>query len=147
MLADNPQGKGEYQLIRHELSDFITTGIDNFVIALKKEKAPKGHFVDMTSLLHTTFDDVLKGETIIEYPIFYIWPKSDEKPAEISVLEEKKQLISVIGETTEDIEEDQEESSSSSSDEDEASSSSGEEDNANENTNKETTVSSQEVAI
>jgi hypothetical protein len=90
LLSENPQGKGEYGIIRHQVKDFITAGIDQFSIALKKEKAPRGHFVNVTNELDALFRDVLRGEVIIEYPIFYIWLKNEEQPSDVLVLEEKK---------------------------------------------------------
>lgn len=90
LLSENPQGKGEYGLIRHQVKEFVEAGIDQFNIALKKEKAPRGHFVNVTNELDALFRDVLKDEVIIEYPIFYIWLKSEEQPADVLVLEEKK---------------------------------------------------------
>ncbi|KAI8378489.1 hypothetical protein BD560DRAFT_325234 [Blakeslea trispora] len=93
LLSEHPQGKGSYATIRHQLSEFIDAGIDQFVIALKKEKAPRGHFVNVTSVLDALFRDVLKDEQIIEFPIFYIWLKQDEQPSEVVVLEDKKQPL------------------------------------------------------
>ncbi|KAI8070605.1 uncharacterized protein B0P05DRAFT_550358 [Gilbertella persicaria] len=101
LLCNNPQGKGAYATIRHQLRNFIVAGIDQFVIALKKEKAPRGHFVDMTTVLHALFRDVLKDEQVIEFPIFYIWLKQDPQPSEVLVLEQKKQpLIMPLPETS-----------------------------------------------
>lgn len=97
MLAENPQGKGAYSTIRHQVKLFIDAGIDQFNIALKKEKSPRGHFVNVTHHIDQLFKDVLKGEHIIEYPIFYVWLKSQEQPPEILFLEDKKQpLITTI---------------------------------------------------
>lgn len=76
--------------------------MDQFMIALKKEKAPRGHFVNMTHVTDLQFKDILKGETIIEYPIFYVWLKTDETPKDILVMEDKKQLIAVLSETCAD---------------------------------------------
>lgn len=98
LFADNPIGKSSYAITRHQLKDFICAGMDQFVIALKKEKAPRGHFVNVTDMLEQPFKDVLKSETIIEYPIFYIWLKSDGLPKEVITLEDKKQLIAVVKE-------------------------------------------------
>lgn len=78
--------------------------MDQFMIALKKEKAPRGHFVNMTHVTDLQFKDILKGETIIEYPIFYVWLKTDETPKDILVIEDKKQLIAVLSETLVDNE-------------------------------------------
>ncbi|OBZ90192.1 Box C/D snoRNA protein 1 [Choanephora cucurbitarum] len=104
LLSENPQGRGSYATIRHQLSDFIDAGIDQFIVALKKEKAPRGHFVNVTSVLDALFRDVLKDEQIIEFPIFYIWLKQDEQPSEVVVLEDKKQplIIPLRDEATSD---------------------------------------------
>ncbi|KAL0141029.1 hypothetical protein V8B55DRAFT_1512412 [Mucor lusitanicus] len=88
LLAENPQGKGAYSTIRHQVKLFIDAGIDQFNIALKKEKSPRGHFVNVTHQINDIFKDVLKGEQIIEYPIFYVWLKSQEQPSEILTEEE-----------------------------------------------------------
>lgn len=97
LLSENPQGKGAYSTIRHQVKLFIDAGIDQFKIALKKEKSPRGHFINVTTHIDQLFKDVLKGEQIIEYPIFYVWLKSQEQPSEILVLEDKKQpLITTI---------------------------------------------------
>lgn len=104
LFSETPFGKGSYGIIRHQVKDFVEAGIEEFMVALKKEKAPRGHFVNVTNVLNLNFKDVLKGETIIEYPIFYIWLKSDAMPKEITTLEEKKQLIAVIAETEENKE-------------------------------------------
>ncbi|KAI9334803.1 hypothetical protein BD770DRAFT_332690, partial [Pilaira anomala] len=104
LFSETPFGKGSYGIIRHQVKDFVEAGIDQFMVALKKEKAPRGHFVNVTNVLNLDFKDILKGETIIEYPIFYIWLKSDAMPKEIITLEEKKQLIAVIAETEENKE-------------------------------------------
>jgi hypothetical protein len=101
LFSATPQGKSSYGIIRHQLKDFINVGMDQFVIALKKEKAPRGHFVNVTDVLDSLFKDVLKGETIIEYPIFYIWLKSDDVPKEVISLEEKKMLIMAVKEEEE----------------------------------------------
>lgn len=114
LLAESPHGKGEYQLIRHELNHFIELGINNFSIALKKEKSARGHFVDMTGLLHTAVNDILKDETIIEFPTFYIWPKSDKQPSNVTLLEEKKQLITVINQSNNDTADESNEEDNSS---------------------------------
>lgn len=100
MFAESPQGKGSYGIIRHQVKDFVEAGIDQFMIALKKEKAPRGHFVNMTHVKDLQFIDILKGETIIEYPVFYVWLKTDETPKDIIVLEDKKQLIATISESS-----------------------------------------------
>ncbi|KAI9478350.1 MAG: hypothetical protein EXX96DRAFT_484705 [Benjaminiella poitrasii] len=99
LLSENPFGKSSYGIIRHQLKEFVDAGIDQFMIALKKEKAPRGHFVNVTEMLHSTFKDVLKGEQIIEYPIFYIWLKNEERPSDILALEDKKLLITEIQST------------------------------------------------
>ncbi|KAI7906020.1 uncharacterized protein BX663DRAFT_428499 [Cokeromyces recurvatus] len=96
LLSEKPFGKSAYGIIRHQLREFVDAGIEQFMIALKKEKAPRGHFVNVTDMLHLTFKDVLKGEQIIEYPIFYIWLKQEEQPSDILVLEDKKVLITEI---------------------------------------------------
>lgn len=96
LFSETPVGKGSYGIIRHQVKDFVEAGIAQFNVALKKEKAPRGHFVNVTSALDSTFKQVLKGENIIEYPIFYIWLKSDDMPKEILVLEDKKMLIAEI---------------------------------------------------
>jgi uncharacterized protein YueI len=103
LLSATPQGKGEYGIIRHQVKDFIEAGIDQFTIALKKEKAPRGHFVNVTNELDALFRDVLKGEVVIEYPIFYIWLKNEEQPTDVLVLEEKKTkpLITAVREDAE----------------------------------------------
>lgn len=107
LLAENPQGKGAYSTIRHQVRLFIDSGIDQFNIALKKEKSPRGHFVNVTHQINNIFLDVLKGEQIIEYPIFYVWLKSQEQPSEILVLEDKKQpLITTLHSEQEKTEED-----------------------------------------
>lgn len=93
LFSATPQGKSSFGIIRHQVKDFIEAGMDQFVIALKREKAPRGHFVNVTHVLDSLFKDVLKGETIIEYPIFYIWLKEDQVPKEVMSLEEKKMLI------------------------------------------------------
>ncbi|CAO3635916.1 unnamed protein product [Mucor hiemalis] len=100
LFAESPQGKGSYGIIRHQVKDFVEAGIDQFMIALKKEKAPRGHFVNMTHVKDLQFIDILKGETIIEYPVFYVWLKTDETPKDIIVLEDKKQLIATISESS-----------------------------------------------
>lgn len=106
LLAENPQGKGAYSTIRHQVKLFIDAGIDQFNIALKKEKSPRGHFVNVTHQINDIFKDVLKGEQIIEYPIFYVWLKSQEQPSEILVLEDKKQpLITALHSEQEKTEE------------------------------------------
>ncbi|KAI8637560.1 hypothetical protein BD408DRAFT_353510 [Parasitella parasitica] len=96
LLVENPQGKGAYSTIRHQVKLFVDAGIGQFNIALKKEKSPRGHFVDVSHHIDLLFKDVLKGEQIIEYPIFYVWLKSQERPSEILVLEKKRQLITTI---------------------------------------------------
>ncbi|KAI7869631.1 uncharacterized protein EV154DRAFT_431945, partial [Mucor mucedo] len=96
LFAEKPIGKSNFGITRHQLKDFISAGMEQFVVALKKEKAPRGHFVHVTDMLHQPFKDVLKSETIIEYPIFYIWLKSDGLPKEVVTLEEKKQWIAVV---------------------------------------------------
>lgn len=107
LFAESPQGKGSYGIIRHQVKDFVEAGMDQFMVALKKEKAPRGHFVNMSQVMDFQFIDILKGETIIEYPVFYVWLKTDETPKDILELEDKKQLIATISETlapTEDME-------------------------------------------
>lgn len=99
LFAESPQGKGSYGIIRHQVKDFVDAGLNHFMVALKKEKAPRGHFVNMSQVMDLQFIDILKGETIIEYPVFYVWLKTDETPKDILVLEDKKQLITTITET------------------------------------------------
>ncbi|EPB84688.1 hypothetical protein HMPREF1544_08561 [Mucor circinelloides 1006PhL] len=107
LLAENPQGRGAYSTIRHQVKLFIDAGIDQFNIALKKEKSPRGHFVNVTHQINHIFKDVLKGEQIIEYPIFYVWLKSQEQPSDILVLKDKKQpLITTLHSEHEKAEED-----------------------------------------
>ncbi|KAG1110096.1 hypothetical protein G6F42_015442 [Rhizopus arrhizus] len=107
LLAENPQGRGAYSTIRHQVKLFIDAGIDQFNIALKKEKSPRGHFVNVTHQINHIFKAVLKGEQIIEYPIFYVWLKSQEQPSDILVLEDKKQpLITTLHSEHEKAEED-----------------------------------------
>ncbi|KAI8988559.1 hypothetical protein BDF20DRAFT_815223, partial [Mycotypha africana] len=95
LYAESPQGKSDYHIIRHQVNDFVQAGLDQFKVALKKEKAPRGYFIDVSNVMDALFRDVLKDEVIIEFPIFYIWLKSDEQPSDISVLEEKKQPLIV----------------------------------------------------
>ncbi|KAI8985453.1 hypothetical protein BDB01DRAFT_88013 [Pilobolus umbonatus] len=73
LISDHPLGKGSYGIIRHQLADFIEAGIDKFVIGLKKENSPQRHYINKTSLIDASINTILQGETVIEYPIFYIW--------------------------------------------------------------------------
>ncbi|KAG2204121.1 hypothetical protein INT47_011604 [Mucor saturninus] len=111
LFAEKPIGKSNFGITRHQLKDFISAGMEQFVVALKKEKAPRGHFVHVTDMLHQPFKDVLKSETIIEYPIFYIWLKSDGLPKEVVTLEEKKQWIAVVKDEPVVVKEEEEEAS------------------------------------
>lgn len=88
LLAENPLGKGSYGIMRHQLKQFIQAGLDRFVVGLKKENSPQGHFVNVTPLLNASINNVLRGETVIEYPSFYVWLEG-EVPENIR-LEEKK---------------------------------------------------------
>lgn len=96
LFSDTPVGKGSYGVTRHQLRHFIEAGLEQFVVALKKEKAPRGHFINVTNALDHCFKDVLKNETIIEYPIFYIWLEADGLPKDVTTLEEKKLLIAPV---------------------------------------------------
>lgn len=96
LFSETPIGKGSYGITRHQIKDFIDAGMDQFIVALKKEKAPRGHFINVTHVLDLCFRDVLKNETVIEYPIFYIWLKSDGMPKDVITLEDKKQMIAEV---------------------------------------------------
>ncbi|KAG1046953.1 hypothetical protein G6F43_010578 [Rhizopus delemar] len=76
-----------------QLKYFIDAGLHQFKVALKKEKAPKGHFVDITDVMDMSFLDILRGEVIVEYPTLHIWLKSDPQPTDILLLEEKRVLV------------------------------------------------------
>ncbi|KAG1135835.1 hypothetical protein G6F37_009863 [Rhizopus arrhizus] len=79
-----------------QLKYFIDAGLHQFKVALKKEKAPKGHFVDITDVMDMSFLDILRGEVIVEYPTLHIWLKSDPQPTDILLLEEKRVLVRPI---------------------------------------------------
>lgn len=93
LFFDTPRGKDSYSIIRHQLKYFIDAGLHQFKVALKKEKAPKGHFVDITDVMDMSFLDILRGEVIVEYPTLHIWLKSDPQPTDILLLEEKRVLV------------------------------------------------------
>lgn len=96
LFFDTPRGKDSYSIIRHQLKYFIDAGLHQFKVALKKEKAPKGHFVDITDVMDMSFLDILRGEVIVEYPTLHIWLKSDPQPTDILLLEEKRMLVRPI---------------------------------------------------
>ena len=73
LFIENPQGKGDYNTIRYQVRDFTDVGMDQFVIGLKKEGAPKNTFVNLTPHLDRTLRDILRGEKVIEFPTIYIW--------------------------------------------------------------------------
>ncbi|KAI7859208.1 hypothetical protein BDC45DRAFT_497136 [Circinella umbellata] len=73
LFVENPQGKVDYNTIRYQARDFKDAGMDQLVIGLKKEGAPKNTFVNLTSHLDRTIRDILRGEKVIEFPTLYIW--------------------------------------------------------------------------
>ncbi|CEI92129.1 hypothetical protein RMCBS344292_06400 [Rhizopus microsporus] len=64
LFSETPRGKDSFSIMRHELKYFIDAGLEQFRVALKKEKAPRGEFVDVTGILDMSFLDTLRGETV-----------------------------------------------------------------------------------
>ncbi|KAI9270739.1 hypothetical protein BDA99DRAFT_557544 [Phascolomyces articulosus] len=73
LFAENPQGKGDYKTIRYQVREFKDAGIEQFVVGLKKEGAPKNTFVNLTPHLDKPLRELLRGERVIEFPTIYIW--------------------------------------------------------------------------
>lgn len=108
LFSETPRGKDSFSIMRHELKYFIDAGLEQFRVALKKEKAPRGEFVDVTGILDMSFLDTLRGETVVEYPTFYVWLKDDPQPSEILSLEEKRMLIRPLKRSHEEVDHEKE---------------------------------------
>lgn len=108
LFSETPRGKDSFSIMRHELKYFIDAGLEQFRVALKKEKAPRGEFVDVTGILDMSFLDTLRGETVVEYPTFYVWLKDEPQPSEILSLEEKRVLIRPLKRSHEEVDHEKE---------------------------------------
>lgn len=87
LLAEEPQGKGEFAVIRYQAREFIEKGIDKLAFGLKKEGGRAKTFVNLKPHMDRRLKDILRGERIIEFPIIHVWMEDTMDPD--IVLEEK----------------------------------------------------------
>jgi hypothetical protein len=84
-------------LTRFQLKSYIDAGSDSYIIGLKKEFVPadqQNTFINVTPMMDAPLLDVLKGESLCEFPTLHIW-LHDADPA-VS-LEEKSEEQSFRG--------------------------------------------------
>jgi hypothetical protein len=74
LYAEKPLGKSDFNIIRHQLKVFVSAGLDQFIVGLKREK----HKEFVLCNLDLSLNEILKGEEVIEYPIVHIWLKGHE---------------------------------------------------------------------
>ncbi|KAI8883766.1 hypothetical protein K501DRAFT_249096 [Backusella circina FSU 941] len=117
LYVEKPLGKSDFAIIRHQLKVFAAAGLDQFVVALKREKSKEFVLCNLDSSLN----EILKGEEVIEYPTVHIWLKGHEDDK-----------VNFVEKDTSESE--SEESSSSDDDSSNSSSSSSDESDSNDNT-------------
>ncbi|ORZ03922.1 hypothetical protein BCR43DRAFT_520980 [Syncephalastrum racemosum] len=77
--AAEPRGQTYYPILRQQTRTFGEAGMDQWVIGLKKEGGRHG-LIRLTDHLDTTWNDILQGERIVEYPIVHVWLKDQVDP-------------------------------------------------------------------
>jgi hypothetical protein len=95
LTADTPHASDA--LTRYQLEKYINSGTDSFVVGLKKEFVPadqQNTFIDMTPMMDAPLSDILKGESLCEFPVFHVWIDAAD-PA--ITLEEKSETPSFRG--------------------------------------------------
>lgn len=95
LTTDTPHASDA--LTRYQLQKYIDSGTDSFVVGLKKEFVPadqQNTFIDMTPMMDAPLADILKGESLCEFPIFHVWI---DTAAPTVTLEEKSETPSFRG--------------------------------------------------
>jgi hypothetical protein len=95
LTTDTPHASDA--LTRYQLQKYIDSGTDSFVVGLKKEFVPadqQNTFIDMTPMMDAPLADILKGESLCEFPIFNVWI---DTAAPTVTLEEKSETPSFRG--------------------------------------------------
>jgi hypothetical protein len=95
LTTDTPHASDA--LTRFQLQKYIDSGTDSFVVGLKKDFVPadqQNTFIDMTPMMDAPLADILKGESLCEFPIFNVWI---DTAAPAVTLEEKSEIPSFRG--------------------------------------------------
>jgi len=74
LISDTPHSSDA--LTRFQLQSYIDAGSDSFTIGLKKEfvqAAQQNTYINVTPMMDAPLADILKGESLCEFPTFHVW--------------------------------------------------------------------------
>jgi hypothetical protein len=87
-------------LTRFQLKSYIDAGSDSYIIGLKKEFVPadqQNTFINVTPMMDAPLLDVLKGESLCEFPTLHIWLHDADPTVNLEEKSEKQSFRGLTG--------------------------------------------------